>query len=153
MSELVRFGVSVEKNLVENFDKLIESKKYVNRSEALRDLMRDALVKSTVENQPDTKEVLGSLTLIYDHHVRDLTEHMTALQHDHPGLVTSVLHIHISHSDCMEVIVLRGKSREVRDLANGLLSLKGVKHGELFLTVIPQRAYSRRKRGRSHGHR
>ncbi|MGE0407532.1 MAG: nickel-responsive transcriptional regulator NikR [Candidatus Korobacteraceae bacterium] len=135
MAELSRFGVSVEDDLLESFDRLITAQGYGNRSEALRDLMRDALVKQQLEQHSERKEVLGSLTLVYDHHARDLSERMTDIQHDHPGLVISVLHVHISHDDCMEVIVLRGKLREVRGMAEMLLSLKGVKHGRLFVTL------------------
>jgi CopG family transcriptional regulator, nickel-responsive regulator len=99
--------------------------------------MRDALVQARLEKFPDT-DVLGSLTLVYDHHARELVERMGEIQHERHGLVVSVLHVHISHDDCMEVIALRGKAREIRELANALLSLKGVKHGKLFLTLPAQ---------------
>jgi CopG family nickel-responsive transcriptional regulator len=135
MSELARFGVSVEDELLQSFDQLIAGQGYANRSEALRDLMRDALVKSKVEESAETGEVLGSLTLVYDHHANDLTEKMNNLQHDFHNFIVSVLHVHISHDDCMEVIVLRGQAPEVRTLADALLSLKGVKHGRLFVTL------------------
>ncbi|HVG39614.1 MAG TPA: nickel-responsive transcriptional regulator NikR [Pyrinomonadaceae bacterium] len=135
MSDLTRFGVSVEDDLLENFDRLIAGQGYGNRSEALRDLMREALVRSRIEQHPERADVLGSLTLVYDHHARELTDRMAQLQHDHHGLVISVLHVHLSHDDCMEVIVLRGKSKAVHSLAEGLLSVKGVKHGKLFLTL------------------
>ncbi len=135
MSDLLRFGVSAEEELLQNFDRLIASQGYANRSEALRDLMRDALVKSRLEDAPETSEVLGSLTLVYDHHASDLSEKMNSLQHDFFNFIVSVLHVHISHDDCMEVIVLRGEIKQVRSLANSLLSLKGVKHGKLFVTL------------------
>ncbi len=135
MSELSRFGVSVEDELLQSYDQLIAGQGYANRSEALRDLMRDALVKSKIEELAETGEILGSLTLVYDHHANDLTEKMNNLQHDFHNLIVSVLHVHISHDDCMEVIVLRGQAREIRALADALLSLKGVKHGRLFVTL------------------
>jgi CopG family nickel-responsive transcriptional regulator len=135
MSELSRFGVSVEDELLQSFDQLIANQGYANRSEALRDLMRDALVKSRIEESAETGEILGSLTLVYDHHAHELSEKMNNLQHDYHNLIVSVLHVHISHDDCMEVIVLRGEAREVRTLADSLLSLKGVKHGRLFVTL------------------
>lgn len=135
MSEITRFGVSVEDELLKSFDDLIAGQAYANRSEALRDLMRDALVKSRIENSPEDAEVLGSLTLVYDHHATELNDKMNQLQHDHHDLVVSVLHVHVSHDDCMEVIVLRGAMRQIRHLADGLLSLRGVKHGRLFVTV------------------
>ncbi len=136
MSDLSRFGVSADDALLQGFDALITSQGYANRSEALRDLMREALVKSKLETLTvETDEVLGSLTLVYDHHAKDLADKMADLQHNHFDLVVSVLHVHVNHDDCLEVIVLRGKLRQVRTLSDGLLSLKGVKHGELFLTL------------------
>lgn len=157
MSELSRFGVSVEAELLESFDRLVAERGYATRSEALRDLMRDALVQARLEGQPGGADVLGSLTLVYDHHVHELTERMAELQHDHHGLVVSVLHVHVNHDDCMEVIVLRGQAGEVRSLANSLVSLKGVKHGRLFVT-LPSRAITERggtppsKRTHTHRH-
>lgn len=138
MGDISRFGVSVEDDLLASFDQLISGQGYANRSEALRDLMRDALVRSKLDAPRAGSEVLGTLTLVYDHHASDLTDKMAELQHDHHGLVVSVLHVHISHDDCMEVIVLRGKASEVRALADALLSLKGVKHGKLFVTMASQ---------------
>jgi len=135
MSDLLRFGVSVEEELLQNFDRVIGGQGYANRSEALRDLMRDALVKSRLDDAPETGDVLGSLTLVYDHHANDLTDKMNDLQHDFFNFIVSVLHVHISHDDCLEVIVLRGEIRQVRLLADTLLSLKGVKHGNLFVTL------------------
>ena len=138
MGGISRFGVSVEDELLASFDRLTEGRGYSNRSEALRDLMRDALIKGRLDAQPEGAKVLGSLTLVYDHHASDLTDKMAALQHNHHGLVVSVLHVHISHDDCMEVIVLRGEAKAVRSLSDSLLSLKGVKHGRLFVTLPGQ---------------
>jgi CopG family transcriptional regulator, nickel-responsive regulator len=138
MTDICRFGVSIENDLLENFDRLIANRGYATRSEALRDLIRDALIQSRLEKQPKETEVLGSLTLVYDHHAHDLTKQMTELQHADQQLVVSVLHVHISHDDCMEVIVLRGMMGRIRALADSLLSLKGVKHGKLFLTLPSQ---------------
>ena len=139
MSDLSRFGVSVEEELLQSFDDLIAGQGYVNRSEALRDLMRDALVRSRLEISHENEAALGSLTLVYDHHAGELKEKMNELQHDHHDLVVSVLHVHISHDDCMEVIVLRGPGRAISSLANSLLSLKGVKHGRLFVTLAARK--------------
>jgi CopG family nickel-responsive transcriptional regulator len=149
MGDLVRFGVSAEEELMVNFDRLSADKGYSNRSEALRDLMRDALVQASLEKFPDT-DVLGSLTLVYDHHARELAERMGEIQHERHGLVVSVLHVHISHDDCMEVIALRGKARDIRELANALLSLKGVKHGKLFLTLPAREIVARKKAAHPH---
>lgn len=139
MSDVSRFGVSVDDELLQSFDRLINGQGYENRSEAPRDLMRDALVKSRIESSPEESEALGSLTLVYDHHARELNDKMNELQHDHHDLVVSVLHVHISHDDCMEVIVLRGAVREIRSLSDGLLSLRGVKHGKAFRYFIERR--------------
>jgi len=144
MSDLIRFGVSIEDDLLENFDELVAERGYATRSEALRDLIRDALVGARLEKQQKAVEVLGSLTLVYDHHARELAEQMAEVQHSRPRMIVSVLHVHVSHDDCMEVIVLRGQYGEVRTMADALLSLKGVKHGKLFVT-LPTQAIAGRK--------
>ncbi len=146
MSNLIRFGVSIEENLLTRFDDLINDRGYKNRSEALRDLIRDTLVQTQLGKNDDT-EVLGSLTLVYDHHTRDLTERLTNLQHDYHDLIVSVMHAHISHDDCMEMLMLRGKASRIRLLADSLLSLKGVKHGKLF-TTFPAKEIT----GKNHHH-
>jgi CopG family transcriptional regulator, nickel-responsive regulator len=152
MSDLARFGVSAEEELMAQFDRLSADKGYSNRSEALRDLMRDALVQARIEKFPDTADVVGSLTLVYDHHAREISERMGEIQHKRHGLVVSVLHVHISHDDCLELIALRGKARDIRELANALLSLKGVKHGKLFLTLPAREIVAGRKDEHSHAH-
>ena len=134
MSEITRFGVSIEQDLLENFDRLNGERGYATRSEALRDLIRDALVARRIETEKAT-QVLGSLTLVYDHHANNLVQEMGEIQHRFHGLVLSVMHLHVSHDDCMEVIALRGRAREIVKLSNALLSLKGIKHGKLFLTL------------------
>lgn len=152
MQEIVRFGVSAEADLLQDFDRLLAEQGYANRSEALRDLMRSQLVRSNLEHEPEDAEVLGSLTLVYDHHVRELTEKMTVLQHDHHDLVVSAIHVHLNHQDCLEVIVLRGKIKSVRALANGILSLKGVKHGDLFVTLPSEKMRHPHHHHDHHGH-
>lgn len=134
MSDLIRFGVSIEKDLLDNFDNLIAIKNYATRSEALRDLIRDALIEQKIDSHSETK-VLGSLTLIYDHHASNLLQEMANVQHQHHELILSVMHLHVSHDDCMEVIALSGKVNNITELANNLVSLKGIKNGKLFLTL------------------
>lgn len=134
MSDIIRFGVSIEQDLLETFDRLIAERGYATRSEALRDLIRDALIQQKIELQSKTN-ALGTLTLVYDHHARNLSQEMTQLQHDFHELILSVMHLHVSHDDCMEVIALRGEVSEIVKLANSLLSLKGIKNGKLFLTL------------------
>lgn len=125
-----RFGVSIEDTLLDRFDALIESKGYGNRSEAVRDLIRLALVD---EEWKDPKsEVVGALTLVYDHHTSDLTHRLLHIQHDAHDAIVSTMHIHLDAHNCLEVIVLRGSAQSVEDLANRLISARGVKHGRLF---------------------
>jgi CopG family transcriptional regulator, nickel-responsive regulator len=134
MSELIRFGISIEQNLSEKFDRFVNERNYATRSEAIRDLIRDALIQQKIESESETN-ALGSLTLVYDHHARNLSQEMGAIQHDFHDLILSVMHLHVSHDDCMEVIALRGKVSEITKLADALLSLKGIKNGKLFLTL------------------
>lgn len=130
--ETTRFGVSMSSRLLERFDALIASQGYTNRSEAVRDLIRDRLVD--VRARAEKGVIVGALTLVYDHEARTLGDRLTDLQHHMGHLVVSTLHVHLSHRDCLEVVVLKGQGKEVRDLANQLLSLKGVKHGKLVIT-------------------
>jgi len=153
MSSLIRFGISIEDELLESFDGLSAERGYSNRSEAVRDLMRDALVQSRVAAEPDKTEVIASLTLVYDHHARDLSDKMASIQHKHHGLVISVLHVHISQDDCMEVIAMQGNAREVRHLADALLNLKGVKHGKLFITLPAKAITHRHSTAHKHTHK
>jgi len=135
MSELVRFGVSVEDDLLESFDKLIERRGYETRSEAIRDLMRDALIKAKLDESPAKGDVIGSLTLVYDHHAGNLLEEMTRIQHTFHDTVLSVMHLHVSHDDCLEILALRGTASKIAQISDELLSLKGIKNGKLFLTL------------------
>ena len=133
MSGLSRIGVAIDANLLEKFDRLIAQRGYTNRSEAFRDLIRDDLVRKEAES-PDS-QVIGTVTLVYDHHVRQLQEKLTSIQHDHHQSILSTLHVHLDHDNCLEVLVVRGKSSEVRKIADVLISTKGVKHGRLVITT------------------
>lgn len=132
MSELIRFGVSINSELLVRFDKLIESKGYVNRSEAIRDLIRDYLVEYEWEEDLET---IGSVTIVYDHHVSELSELLNSIQHEYYAMISSSMHIHIDHYNCLEVIIIKGKGSKVKDIANKLISTKGVKHGKLTMTT------------------
>lgn len=134
MAALKRFGVSIPSELVDAFDRLIESKGYQNRSEAIRDLMRNALVESEWESE--TGEVVGAVTIVYDHETRELSRKMTQLQHHTADAVVCSTHVHLDEHNCMEVVVLRGCAAEVRAVADRLISMKGVKHGKLVCTTI-----------------
>jgi CopG family nickel-responsive transcriptional regulator len=132
MGELSRIGVSLDSELLHQFDSFIADQGYDNRSEAFRDLIRDRLVGSVVvaANAP----VVGTVTLIYDHHTRLLPERLSALQHESHAIVISTLHAHLDHENCLEVVVLRGRSKEVQQLADRLISMKGVQHGRLVMS-------------------
>ena len=132
MSGIVLFGVSLEKELLEKFDKLIKGKKYSNRSEAIRDLIRENLVK---REWIEEKEVAGAITLVFDHHKRELMNTLTDIQHDFHTLIISSQHIHLDHDNCLEIIVVRGKPKEVRELADKLRATKGVKYGSLSIAT------------------
>ncbi len=132
MAELSRIGVSIDSDLLHRFDSYIAGKGYENRSEAFRDLIRDRLVGSAVLS--GSALVVGTVTLIYDHHTRLLPEKLTDLQHESHALVISTLHAHLDHANCLEVVVLRGKSRDVQKLADRLISTKGVQHGRLVMS-------------------
>ena len=131
MSELVRFGVSLEKPLLERFDALIRERQYTNRSEALRDMIRRELVQREWQEGHD---VAGAITLIYDHHQRDVLSKVTDTQHGFQGVIISTQHIHLDHHNCLEIIAARGKAEEVQRLADALTSIKGVRHGTLSMS-------------------
>jgi CopG family transcriptional regulator, nickel-responsive regulator len=133
MAELTRFGVSIQTRLLEQFDHLIAQKGYVNRSEAIRDLMRDQLVDVAADREEG--EMVGTVTFVYNHHVRLLTDLLTEFQHQNYGAVIATLHVHLDAENCLEVLVVRGKSGEIRRIADKLIGTKGVKHGKLTLTT------------------
>lgn len=132
MDELVRFGVSLDRRLLAKFDRHIKRRHYTNRSEALRDLIRDNLVG---DEWDDDKETVGTITFVYDHHVRDLTSKLTDIQHDYHGQILSGMHVHLDHDHCLEVLVVKGKGSDIRKVADALVSVKGVKHGKLTMTT------------------
>lgn len=125
--KLVRFGVAMESSLLEEFDQLVEARGGT-RSEALRDLARAAIAKAQVRRGV---EAVGTLTLIYDHHVRALTEKLTELQHDLGDQIRSTLHVHLDHEHCLEIIVMHGRSDELHAASERILALKGVLHGAI----------------------
>jgi CopG family transcriptional regulator, nickel-responsive regulator len=132
MSDLSRTGVSIDAELLEQFDHFIADKGYANRSEALRDLIRDNLVAKSVI-APDA-EVVGTITLIYDHHTRLLPEKLTDIQHQHHEAIISTVHAHLDHDTCLEVVVVKGKSKRIQSLSDLLISTKGVQHGRLVMS-------------------
>ncbi|MDT8419765.1 MAG: nickel-responsive transcriptional regulator NikR [Desulfuromonadales bacterium] len=133
MSELSRFGISIDGQLLQRFDNLIRKKGYVNRSEALRDLIRAALVED--EWGDADQETVATVTLVYDHHTRDLADRLTEHQHSHHEEIVSTLHIHLDKHHCLEVVVIKGKALRVKRLADELIGTKGVKHGKLVTST------------------
>ncbi len=132
MKGLARIAISIDKKLMDRFDSSIEEKGYTNRSEAIRDLMRDSLVE--LEWQADA-EVVGTITLVYNHHTRELPDTLNELQHNYFHSIVSNLHIHLDEHNCLEVMVVRGKSTEVKKLADRLIGTRGVVHGKLTMAT------------------
>jgi len=128
MSDIIRFGVSLEEGLLSRFDELVESKGYPSRSEAIRDLIRDLLVREEWES---SGPVAGAVTIVYEHHRRELAEELIELQHDYVDVVVSTQHVHLDHDRCLEVVVVRGKADRVRELASRLQAMRGVLHAAL----------------------
>jgi len=132
VSGLIRFGVSVEKKLLNKFDTLIKKRSYTNRSEAFRDLIRQELVKKEWRSG---SQVAGIITLVYDHHKRDLLNKLTDIQHDfHKGII-STQHVHLDHHNCLEIVVIKGAPGEIEKLAQTMKATKGVKHAELSMAT------------------
>ena len=130
---LERIGVAIPADLLRKFDALIEKRGYTNRSEAFRDLVRAELVQESSESP--SSNVVGTVTLVYNHHVRLLSEKLNSMQHEFHHVVLSTLHVHLDHDNCLEVIVLRGKASEVKQLAGTLIGARGVEHGRLTITT------------------
>jgi len=125
MTDLVRFGVSIESGLLDEFDTLISERGYSNRSEAIRDLIRDYAAERDWE---EGGEAAGGIVFVYDHHQRELSDRLVDIQHDALDIVVSNLHVHLSHHRCLEVIVVRGRAASIRSLVDQLRSQKGVTH-------------------------
>ena len=128
MSAIVRFGVSLDGKLLSQFDSLIRGKNYTNRSEAVSDLIRQELIRKEWEGGGD---VAGAITLIYDHHRKDVLGKVIDVQHDDQDLIISTQHIHLDHNNCLEIIAVQGRARDVIKLAATLKSIKGVRHSSL----------------------
>ncbi len=134
MAPLERFGVSMPRELLQRFDNAIDEAGYPNRSEAVRDMARRYLVQRQWEEREG--EVVGTIALVYDHHVPGVEERLTEIQHDAVASVICTTHVHLDHHNCIEVIVVRGEADEIRQLADGMISMRGVKHGELSCTAV-----------------
>lgn len=134
MANITRFGVSLPEELVSLFDREIKKKGYNARSEAIRDIMRDYLVEG--EWQSEAGVVVGTVTIVYNHHTRELSNALTELQHEFHNMVICTTHVHLDEHNCLEVIVIKGSAPKVRAVADHLISTKGVKHGKLVCSTI-----------------
>lgn len=132
MPGVTRFGVSLDETLLKRFDRMISRKGHANRSEAIRDLIREAFVREQWET--GTEEAVGTITLVYNHDTRDLADRLTDLQHAHFGSIVSTLHVHLDAHHCLEVLVLRGKAADLKRIADRLIGTRGVKHGTFSAT-------------------
>jgi CopG family nickel-responsive transcriptional regulator len=128
---LIRFGISIPQKLSRQFDKYLKKKNYTSRSEAIRDLIRQALIQEEIEQNV---EVVAVVSLLYNHHKRELSERLIELQHSKNQIVLSSTHIHLDHHNCIEVIIMRGLSQDVKRLADTLIATKGVKHGTIEMS-------------------
>lgn len=135
-SELIRFGVSLDEDLLTAFDTWLERRESPSRSEAIRDLIRAALREEVIAG--DEVQAVGTLSLVYNHHHSDLAQRLTELQHDVHDLIVTSLHIHLDHDNCLEVLVLRGEAAKIRLLAQRISAVKGVKHGQLALSSVDE---------------
>jgi CopG family nickel-responsive transcriptional regulator len=133
MSDIIRFGVSIDSQLIKKFDALINRKGYTTRSEAIRDMIRDTLVEE--EWEAGTQETVGTITIVYNHHTRELEHALTDMQHKSFHQIISTLHVHLDAHNCLEVLVVKGKGQEIKNIADRLIGTKGVKHGKLTMTT------------------
>ena len=133
MGRVARFAISIDEKLLEKFDNFIEKKGYVSRAEAIRDLIRNALIEESIG---EDREVFGTITIVYDHHQKELTDRITEIEHSYLENIISTMHIHIDHNHCLETIAVRGKASKIKELADRIITLKGVKHGKLIVTGI-----------------
>ncbi|GAB4283203.1 MAG: nickel-responsive transcriptional regulator NikR [Marinilabiliales bacterium] len=131
--EIKRFGVSLEKDVLDILDNYVKDKKFPNRSQAIRHLIRKINVE---KNWEDNNEVAGAIVLVYDHHKRELQKQSTTIQHNFHELILAVQHVHLDHDSCLETISVRGKAKDLTDLANQLIAIKGIKHGKLVMSTI-----------------
>ncbi len=134
MSDTTRFGVSLPTDLLEKFDERVKDKMYANRSEAIRDLIRDFLVEEKWEESDE--EVYGALTIVYDHEKKGISDKLTDLQHQDHAHIVSTMHIHLDKHNCMETLAIKGKPQDIKKIADKMISTKGVKHGKLMMTSV-----------------
>ncbi|MGO9316703.1 MAG: nickel-responsive transcriptional regulator NikR [Terracidiphilus sp.] len=151
MGVLSRIGIALDTELLKRFDRSIQRRGYSNRSEAFRDLIRDKLV--TEQTAEPEAIVVGTVTIIYNHHAHGITEKLTEAQHAHHDLVVSTSHAHLDHDSCLEVLIVHGKSAQVAQFADLLIGLKGVQHGRLVMTVPEHALTPPSEKAHKHSHK
>ncbi len=129
-----RFGVSIDSELLRKFDKYIEKKGYITRSEAIRDLIRDALIQDSIAKED--MNVFGTITVIFDHDVRGITEKITHIQHHYVDEIRAAVHVHVDEKNCLEVVIVHGKAQTIKEIADKIMSLRGVKNVKFQLTKV-----------------
>lgn len=132
MERIVRFSTTIAPKSLERFDEILEERGYANRSEGIRDLIRNFIVASEWETEDG--EAVGSLTLLYDHDVRGVSDKLVELQHTHHTSILSSMHVHLDEHNCLEVLIIRGKAKEIKKISDALIASRGVKHGKLVMT-------------------
>ncbi len=139
MSELTRLSISLEKPLADQLERLVQSSRYTNRSEFIRDLIRHRLVEQQWADQK--QEVVGTITMVYDHHARQLSEKLIEIQHDHHDHILATTHVHLTHDLCAEMIMVRGSAARVREVADRLRQQRGVLHAELAMSSTGEKLH------------
>lgn len=130
---LHRFGVSMSTDLLAQLDELVKTKGFANRSQAIADMVRNELVEN--RGKVGNRKIAGTITIVYDHHKRNLQALLTSIQHDNGEHIIATLHVHLNHNSCMEILVVRGRANVIKELADRLITAKGVKHGKLTMTT------------------
>jgi CopG family nickel-responsive transcriptional regulator len=133
---IIRFGVSISDTLLDKFDALIGDKGYTNRSEAIRDLIRNNIIETERDSKTNAGTAIGTISIVYDHHTREIGDRLTSMAHDHHDLVISAMHVHLTHASCLEVMVVKGPGEAIRHFADAVISTRGVKHGKLVITGL-----------------
>ena len=146
-----RFTISLDEKLAMEFDRLIRERGYDNRSEAVRDILREKLETSRLDHE-EAPDCIAALSYIYNHHERDLAERLTAAQHDHHDLTVATMHAHLDHDNCMETVILRGPTKDVREFAHAMMAERGVRHGALNLVPADVNAGRKHRHGQPSGH-
>ncbi|MCB1985005.1 MAG: nickel-responsive transcriptional regulator NikR [Burkholderiales bacterium] len=146
-----RFTISLDNQLSAQFDKLVRSRGYTNRSEAVRDMIRKLLETEHLEND-SSGDCVASLSYIYNHHESDLANRITSTHHDHHNLTLSSVHVHMDHFNCLEVAILRGTIQNVTNFANQIIATRGVRHGKLFMVPVEIREEQHMHEPTSHIH-